>query len=81
MPSPSSRIIDPSPDHVRLPRWKKATITPSPRVRPKPVSERLEPVHGSVEPSGKSRDFVELSRVARDAKAERDLQKTGFTGR
>ena len=59
----------------------EATTTPRPRVCRKPDSDELESVHGSVEPSGESRDFGELSRVARDAKAERDLQKMGFTGR
>ena len=54
---------------------------PRPRVRDKPVSDDLESVHGSVGPSGESRDFGELSRVARDAKAERDLQKMGFSER
>ena len=59
----------------------EATTTPRPHVRGKPVPDDLESVHGSVGPSGESTDFDELSRVARDAKAERDLQKMGFTER
>ena len=40
-------------------------------VRLQPVAFSLESAYRSVEPSGKSEDFDELSRVARDAKAER----------
>ena len=43
-------------------------------VRHEPVSCSLESAYGSVH-SRESEDFDELSRVARDAKAERNLKK------
>ena len=60
---------------------KKTTTTTPQRVRLKLFSDSLESVHEPVEPFVRPQDFRELSRVARDAKAERDLEKMGFSGR
>ncbi len=48
-------------------------------VRLRPVSYSLESAYGSVEPTGEPQDFDELSRSARDARAERSLQKMSGT--
>ncbi len=44
-------------------------------VRLKPVAYSLESAYGSVKPSRKPEDFDELSRLARDARAEQTLHK------
>lgn len=41
----------------------------------KPIAGSLESAYGSVKPSRSPEDFNELSRVARDAKAEQTVQK------
>ncbi len=46
-------------------------------VRLKPVTYSLESAYGSVRPSREPEDFDELSRAARDAKAEHTLRKMG----
>ena len=43
----------------------------------KPVAYSLESAYGSVTPSRRPEDFGELSRVARDARAEQTLRKMG----
>lgn len=48
------------------------------RLRPV-VAYSLESAYGSVEPAGELQDFDELSRAARDARAERTLQKMSRT--
>ena len=47
-------------------------------VRLRPVSYSLESAYGSVQ-AGEPQDFDELSRAARDARAERTLQKMSGT--
>ena len=57
------------------PREKVTFTIADGEVRLKPVAYSLESAYGSVRPSRKPEDFDELSRVARDAKAEQTLQK------
>ena len=57
------------------PRDKVTFTIADGEVRLKPVSYSLESAYGSVKPSRGLEDFDELSRAARDAKAERTLQK------
>ena len=57
------------------PRDKVTFTIADGEVRLKPVAYSLESAYGSVQPSRKPEDFTELSRAARDAKAERTLQK------
>ena len=48
-------------------------------VRLRPVSYSLESAYGSVGPAAEPQDFDELSRAARDARAERTLRKMSGT--
>ena len=57
------------------PRDKVAFIMEDGLVRLAPVSYSLESVYGSVKPSKKPEDFEEVSRVARDAKAEKTARE------
>ena len=57
------------------PRDKVTFTIAEGEVRLKPVAYSLESAYGSVEPSRRPEDFDELSRVARDTRAERTLQK------
>ncbi len=57
------------------PRDKVTFMIAEGEVRLKPVAYSLESAYGSVKPSRKPEDFDELSRVARDARAEQTLQK------
>ena len=61
------------------PRDKVTFTIADGEVRLRPVSYSLESAYGSVEPAGEPQDFDELSRAARDARAERTLQKMGGT--
>ena len=55
--------------------FESIIVGESEEVRLKPVAYSLESAYGSVKPSRSPEDFDELSRIARDAKAERTLQK------
>lgn len=57
------------------PRDKVTFTIAEGEVRLKPVAYSLESAYGSVKPSGKPEDFDELSRAARDARAERTRRK------
>ena len=61
------------------PRDKVTFTIADGEVRLRPVSYSIESAYGSVRPSGEPQDFAELSRVARDAKAERTLHEMGET--
>ena len=57
------------------PRDKVTFTIAEGEVRLKPVAYSLESAYGSVKPSRKPEDFDELSRLARDARAEQTLHK------
>ncbi|MYD71493.1 MAG: hypothetical protein F4W89_12245 [Acidobacteria bacterium] len=57
------------------PRDKVTFAIADGEVRLKPVAYSLESAYGSVQPSRESENFDELSRAARDAKAEHALRK------
>ena len=59
------------------PRDKVTFTIAEGEVRLTPVAYSLESAYGSVKPSGKPEDFDALSRVARDARAERILRQMG----
>ncbi len=49
------------------------------KVRLAPVTFSLESAYGSVKPSGKPEDFDELSRIAKEAKAEKTVRELSRT--
>lgn len=59
------------------PRDKVTFAIADGEVRLKPVAYSIESVYGSVKPSRKPEDFDELSRIAKDAKAEQTVQEMG----
>ena len=59
------------------PRDKVTFAIADGEVRLKPVAYSIESVYGSVKPSRKPEDFDELSRIAKDAKAEQTVHEMG----
>ena len=59
------------------PRDKVTFAIADGEVRLKPVAYSIESVYGSVKPSRKPENFDELSRIAKDAKAEQTVQEMG----
>ena len=57
------------------PRDKVTFTVSGGEVRLKPVSYTLDSAYGSVQPSHRPENFAELSRAARDGKAEHTLRK------
>ena len=59
------------------PRDKVTFTIADGEVRLQPVAYTLESVYGSVKPSRQPEDFDELSRIAKDAKAEQTVREMG----
>ena len=59
------------------PRDKVTFAIADGEVRLKPVAYSIESGYGSVKPSRKPEDVDELSRIAKDAKAEQTVQEMG----
>lgn len=61
------------------PKDKIAFAIEGGQVRLVPASFSLESVYGSVKPSGNPEDFERISRIAKDAKAEKTARELGET--